>query len=404
MEKEKLDKEKLISEMKALRDKRIAAIMAINSQRGIDEDELEISRNFTIKYLGKMEFVNETGEMIEKDVFVTVEQIDGQFQIRYYDNDQNLLGIQSAIDSNIMLSTNLSLKSDNEQKRIISELEEKDQNEAKTLEELEEEKQSQEQAKAENNGPQLTQTEVSRLKGPKVELTQKVDGITLAEAIGLDGKQMQLIDVDEARRLMPDLEIPTGQRTIPIEIFANGSADIIGEDKLKYSTIEGVHSTIEHLTMNNEGNWRKEQNIETFNIVKKGEMHTIALSFDEERNNPFYEIKYGIRDKENPTQIVYSELDTVHEGPLKSTAEAEEERHEYTEGETKGIKEVVDKENAIKYAQAKGIYLENSRVLDIEKATEELEELSRGGRSVEEIVQEAEEDEKQPGPQDNRRF
>lgn len=388
---------KISQKMEDLRNARIEQIKRDNiaNGNGTPVNEEDFNKRIEIKYLGKMEFVNEIGEIVEKDVFISIEQ-EGGIYIKYYDEDQKLLGVQRTIEEDIIPSATMIGKLPEK----LKEVEEKDIEEAKTIEQVKEEEKGKEEKE---KGPQLTQKQVNSLDGPKADLNQKVDGITLAGAIGLEGKYIQLIDIDRAKELIPDLELPkTGQRFIPIEIYPNGTANVVGEDKLKFSNIEGTNSAQEHTTMNNEGNKELEQNIETFNIVNKAGMHCITLSFDENISSPYYELEYAYRDKENPTQMFSTQLETVHEGPLKSADEAEEARHDYEEGETKAIKETVSRQQAEELARAKGWYTfdqyGNKIGLNIDAATKYLEENSRGNKSVQELIDEVNNDAKVPEP------
>lgn len=412
MEDRNFDRKKVIEIMQNLKAKRIAvAKQNLIAQGETKIDEAKLSELISVKYLGKIELVNEKGELIEKAWFLVQEPF-GNFEYKYYVEGENyqeaefLAAQKTENDNDIMLSTELSDKSEKEQQKIKEQIENKDIEQAKTEKELEEEEAK--QLPGLNDEPQLSQKEVNKLAGPKIDLNQKVDGITLAESIGLTGQYIQFVDIDKVRQLIPDFEISsTEQEFIPIEILTNGTANVVGEDKLEFSSIEGGSSAIEHVTMNNEGNRQREQNIETFNIVNRGRVHTISIGFDEDINSPYYEAKYGVRDKEQSSEVAYSQLETVHEGPLKSTSEAEEERHEYTEGETKGIKEVVTEEDAERYAKAKGLYKydsEGNASLDLETAAEELENESIGGKNIEEIIQEADDSAMQIGPKNNPYF
>lgn len=247
-----------------------------------------------------------------------------------------------------MLSLNLNEKSREEQIKIQKSLEEKDESKAITLEELEQEELNQEE-KATNK---LTKKQAQNLNGPKVKTSTIVDGITLGEAIGLDGDFMQIIDRDTAIELFPNIQIPPSQNMVPLEIYSDGTADIIGEDKLKFSNIEGKNSTEEHITTTNEGKVRNEQNLETFNIMSKGGMHTIAIGYDEEYETPL-EVKYGRRDINNPTEIAYSELETVHEGPIQKEDNAYQEQKDKTEGIYKGTE--IREDTIERYAVAMNI-------------------------------------------------
>jgi len=391
------DVKKIIKNMQTLRDKKISEIKLRNKTETKKEEE-----QVTIKYLGKMEFSNNKGEMIEQDVFMTIEEVNGEFQYRYYDENMNLIGIQRTINENILLATALSGKTEKEQKSILESLESKDKDEAKTLEELEEQsKNAEKQHNIENSSePQLSQIQVNRLKGngPKVELNQIIDGETLGNVIGVEGKYMQLIDADEARKLIPDFELTTNQKVVPIEIYSNGTANIIGEDKLEYSAIEGNNSTEEYFTMKNDGTVENKQNIETFNIVSKGDTyrHTIAIGYDENFKTPL-EAKYG-RDG------VYTELETVHEGPLEQDDAVRQYQKEAT-----GVDKPRDTMDLAveRYAKAMNIRVIDEHGFptpeyDLEAAREELE--SRLNENPETTVEDLiENEQKQPGPQNNKR-
>lgn len=347
MKNEKIDLEKVKADMDALMEKRVNEITEFNSRKGIETDQETLRSQITIKYLYKMQLTNEMGELVDKDIYISIEQVNGQFQIRYYDEDQNMLGRQLTIDGNIMPSEELAEsltegtpeKEKEEAERILRELEEKDKTKAKTFEELQAEQEPQQLPGLE--GPQLTREQVDKLTGPKVNLIDSViDGETLRNVIGLEGVQMQLIDSDAARKLMPDLEIPAGQRTVPIEIFPDGSANAIGEDKLQFSRIEGTNSTDQHVTTTNEGTIRSEQNIETLNITNKADMHTIAIGYDGE--NGLTSIKCGRRNPENPSEIAYTELEKVHEGPLQQADETRQAQKSQEDGIYKGQEAIED--------------------------------------------------------------
>lgn len=393
MENENFDIKKVIENMEALKNKRLDEMKRdLIEKNGTDEKVSEESIN--VKYLGSMEFINEQGELIDKDVFVLIEEHDGQFQIRYYDEDQKLLGIQRTFDEEIIPSGAMIGKLPEKMKN----LKEKDIEDAQTLEELKkkqkeeqhdnvpEEEQEPQQLPGVQEEHQLTKNQVNNMKGPKTSLNQIVDKKTLGNIIGLEGKYMQIVDADTIRRLLPDIQIPTNQRTIPIEIYPDGTANVIGEDKLQFSTREGTNSTREQKTVTNEGLVQDEQNIETFNITSKGGMHTIAVGYDENGGRPL-EVKYGWRDVEESNHITYSELETVHEGPMKQDNNTNQYKRDDSEGIYKS-ESVLTQEDLEKYARAKGLYLfdEHGCVegFDIETAKEEILE---DGRDIDEIIE-----------------
>lgn len=355
MEETNFDRKKVIADMEALKSK------VLEETTSGETGEVQ-EQNITVKYLGKIGLQSEQGEIVDKDWYAVIEQDGGQVKITYYAENQIYLGYQMGMDG--------SIQSVWEMPEEMKQLKKEDIEEAKTLEELEEaqkltdkepepEKAQEEQGSegekqlpGVQEGPQLTSTQVDRMKGPKVSLSQVVDGMILGSVIGLSGVQMQLIDADIARQLIPDLQIPTGQRTVPIEIFSDGSANVIGDDKLQFSTVEGTNSTDQHVTTTNEGTVRSEQNLETYNIVSTGGMHTIAIGEDENGGKP-HELKYGRRSVEEPDKISYTELETVHEGPLQQDDKTYQEQKSTEDGVYKGQE---DLEEAVrKYAIAMNI-------------------------------------------------
>ena len=364
MEETNFDIEKVLADIEALKSK----VLEENASGEIGEGQ---DSNVTVKYLGKIGLQSEQGEIVEKDWYAVIEQEGGQVKITYYTENQVCLGHQIGIDGRIQSVWEIP----EEMKKLKKE----DIEAAITLEELEEEQkltdkepepelkpeQEPEQAQEEQGsegekqlpgvqeGPQLTSAEVAGMKGPKVNLiNQVVDGVPVGKVIGLSGVQMQLIDADIARQLIADLQIQPGQRTVPIEIFSDGTANVIGNDKLQYSTVEGTNSTDQHITTTNEGTVRSEQNLETYNIVSTGGMHTIAIGEDENGDKP-HELKYGRRSVEEPDKISYTELETVHEGPLQQDDKTYQEQKSTEDGVYKGQ---VDLEEAVrKYAIAMNI-------------------------------------------------
>lgn len=400
MKQEKFDRKKVIEEMQALKAKRIAEITELNSQHGVETDQEQLASDIVIKYLGKMELVNEQGELVEKNVYMTIEQIDGQFQMRYYDENQNMLGIQRAIDDEIILSSSLSSASTEEQERIQNELEEKDKEEAKTQEELEQEQAQEEEKEVKQDGPQLTQKQVNSLNGPTVALSQQVDDITLGNKIGIEGEFIKFVDIDEAKKLVPELERDElGQKFIPLVIAPNGTANVVPEENLKFSTIKGTHSTEKSITENNDGTRRLDQGIVTFEIP--GTHNFITVGFNEQHTtDPYYELKFQTIDRDS-NKLGGEELQQQYVGTIEDPT-AHNERRINTEGQLKYTKELVTEEQAEKFAKATGMFI-NGRELDIDNARKTLERLSVGGKTVNEIIDEAENEQMVPGPSEGPR-
>ena len=402
-EKAQADLEKLkINEKEiALVEKRINEIKAMKEKAGIEVNEDELAKQIQVNWLGKLQLINEVGELADKDVYITFEMVDGQMQLRYYDEDQRLLGVQQAIDKDIILASTLSTLEPDKQDEIKEWLEESDkekaQEEAKDLEQLkEEQKHLQEMQEKEHEGPQLTQKQVNSLTGPKIDLNQKVDNVTLADKVDLDGKYIQFVDIDAAKELIPDLNVEElGQQFIPIEILQDGSANVVGEDKLKFSTMEGSNSTNEQTTMNNDGSRRQEQGIVTFDIPRTN--NCITIGFDEQgTSSPFYEAKFGTRDIEQPSEVLYDELETVNEGPLKQEKEKAFAQMNNTEGVYEASKEEPNDEQAKRFIEKSGMfwtYDENGkREYDIEQAKRYLRENSIGDQNIEELIEQADDE------------
>lgn len=404
-EENNFDRKKAIADMQNLKAKVIGEIKADMLAKGQTEiDEERLNDMVTIKYLGKIGLANEQGELIESDWYAAIEQIGGQLQIIYYDENQNILGKQIGMDGDIIPTEDalIETKKGFEKPKEMEELQQEDIEKAKTLEELEEEQRRVEQNKKQE-GPQLTKKQVESLGGPKIDLNQQVDNMTLAQKIELDGTHIKFVSIDEAKKLIPDLELDElGQQFIPLEIYSNGTANVIGEDKLKYSTLEGSNNTNEQTTMNNDGSRKQEQGIVTFDIA--GTRNCITVGFDElNTSSPFYEAKFGTRDVEQPSEVLYDELETVYEGPLKQEKEKAFAQMNNTEGMYEASREIVTEEQAERFAKASGWYVfdKNGNVAgpDIEKATVYLKENSIGDNSVEELIEQANDGAKTRGPE-----
>lgn len=395
---ENIQRKKIIQEMEKLKLKTIESITASLELKGEELNKEKIGEQITIKYLGKISLTNEQGEIVDKDWYAVVEQIGEQIEITYYAENETYLGHQTGIDGRIQSMW--------EMPQEMKNLNKEDLEKAKTLEKLQEEQKEQENEKKEDEKqeepqklpgieePQLTKRQVDILKGPKTSLTQIVDQQTIGNIIGLEGQYMQIVDVDVVKQLIPDLQIPTNQRTIPIEILPDGSANIIGEDKLQFSRQEGINSTNENITATNEGLLRNEQNIETYNIVSKGGMHTIAVGYDENGGTPL-EMKYGWRDISEPNKIAYSELETVHEGPLVQDDDTNQFKQDATEGIDKP--NTISQEDVEKYARAKGLYEfdSNGNVVGYDLDTAK-QEITEDGREVDKIIEDLDVKTKEP--------
>lgn len=384
------DRLKVIQDMEELKTKKLEeAQLKIKSSRQIVELR-------DIKYLGKIELVNELGEKIERDWYVVIEQVNGEFQITYYDENQQFLGIQKGIDGEIIPSQSMMWERPDEMTNIKRD----DIDNAPTLEKLEK---GEEEAETETVLPgveeekiKLTKAEVDRMSGPMTFLNQEIEGVTLANAIGgLTGKYIKFVNADEIRKMFPNVKIPANQRTVPLEVLPDGSANIIGDDKLAISQQEGTNSNREHTVVNEDGQMETQQMMETFKIVNKGEsdMQELSISYDENGGTPL-EIKYGWRDANNETVKVT--LENVNSGRV--TDDVREYQQDTSEGNNKPSN--VSFEDCMRLAKTKGYYTTDefgNSVLDFVRAEEEIR---KDGRTVEEIIKDYNENEARvPGMQ-----
>lgn len=380
MKENNFDRKKVIEDMKKLKSKIVADIkarMLANGETKIDEENL--AESVTIKYLGKIGLVNEQGELIESDWYAAIEQIGGELQIVYYDEQQNVLGRQLGIDGEVIPSEGALIENEKgyqkpkEMENLKEEVEQ-----AKTLEQLEQE---QMQTERQKQHLQLTQKQVNSLTGPKINLNDFVDNnVTLSKKMGIQGEHIQFVDIDKLKAMdIPGFKAPAelGQRFMPIAISSNGTATVVEEDKLKFSTLEGGNASIERDSMNSDGAEKQEQGIVTFNIP--GTNNAITIHWDDElgTSSPFYEASFLTRAPDNKGHL--DEL--TNEGHLKKDNKAHMECIWNTEGEYEGIIEVdrltVTEELAKKYAEIRDYQkydAEGNPTLDIGKARAELEQ------------------------------
>lgn len=400
MENIEFNRVKVIQDMQELKMKKLEEIKAKRISSGeITIDEESLSQTITVKYLGKIELVGEYGEKIERDWYAIIEKVnDSESQITYYDENQQFLGIQKVIDEvygEIIPSQSMMWERPDEMTNITKE----DIKQAKTKEDLEQK----EEEKVEGILPgleeqemRLTKAEVDRMSGPMTFLNQEIEGVTLANAIdGLTGAYIKFVNADEIRRMFPNAKIPGNQRTVPLEVFPDGSANIIGDDKLAVSQQEGTNSNREHTVVNEDGQMETQQMMETFKIVNKGDrdMQELSISYDENGGKPL-EIKYGWRNPNNETTKVT--LENVNSGRV-----TDDNTRDFQKDTSAGTNKptVVSEEDAQKLARTKGYYTENQEgktILDVERA---IKEILEDGRPVAEIIETYEqEDAKVPGP------
>lgn len=140
MKNTEFDRIKVIQDMEELKNKKMEEIkskLIASGQIAIDEENL--SESIEIKYLGKIELVGEYGEKIERDWYAAIEQVNGEFQITYYDENQQFLGIQKGIDGEIIPTQSLMWERPDEMN-----IKKEDIENAKNKEELEQEQKEEE--------------------------------------------------------------------------------------------------------------------------------------------------------------------------------------------------------------------------------------------------------------------
>lgn len=435
-----MDRKKVIEEMKALHAQRSNEIDIYNLQKP-KETQIQFEQ---IKYLGTMEFtVAGREELVEKNVYISIERVNGNLEYRYYDQNMQLLGVQKTIskqemellgiENDIILSKKIIEEmSPEEQARIKQELEGKDKQSAKTLRELEE--QEEQKSTKKRATAQIQKHQLDRMSGPKTELCQVINGETLGNIIGLTGQYIKVVDADTLKKEFPNLPVPQGLSRCVLEVFNNGTANMIGEDKLKLSKTEGQNPREAQTTIRSDGGVAEEQNIITFDIVKSSGTSVLSIGYDEQFNGKDQqEIKFGQRSRTDPTDIMYTELQIIHEESRQDT-EVEQYRKDTTEGVNKadnsnrratnhekceelGV-EAVDsdpnnnephEEDVLKFARAFNICILDDHgyptgEYDLKRAEEQLTELMQenSDKSVEEIIEMKEQEEvKTLGPEDN---
>ena len=400
MENTNLDE--IIEKAKKFRELYIEKTIQDNKNNGIEIDEADLREQITIKPLGQIE-IQVDGETVKKDVFFI--EIKGEEIGKIYDEDLAFIAAMNKGQKDIMLSLELSSKPETEQTRLKEKLVEMDPNSAKTIKNLEDDKESEKGEEPENDsGTQegtlpgieedeeinLTKAEVDRMSGPMTFLNQEIEGATMANVIGgLTGAYIKFVNADEIRKIFPNVRIPANQRTVPLEVFPDGSARKIGEDKLALSQQEGTNSNREHTVLNEDGQMEAQQMMETFKIVNKGnrDMQEISISYDENGGKPL-EIQYGWRNSNNETVKVT--LENVNSGRVTDNG-TREDQSDTSYGNDKPSRR--RNEDCIKLAKAKGYYIageSGNPVLDVKRASEEL---SQDGRPVDEIIREYDENE-----------
>ena len=405
MENTEFDRVKVIQDMQELKMKKLEEMKAklisseemkakLISGEEITIDEESLSQTITVKYLGKIELVGEYGEKIERDWYAIIEKVnDRESQITYYDENQQFLGIQKVINEvygEIIPSQSMMWERPDEMTNIKRD----DIDNAPTLEKLEK---GEEEAETETVLPgveeekiKLTKAEVDRMSGPMTFLNQEIEGATLANAIGgLTGTYIKFVNADEIRTMFKNAKIPGNQRTVPLEVLPDGSANIIGDDKLAVSQQEGTNSNREHTVVNEDGQMENQQMMETFKIVNKGDryMQELSISYDENGGTPL-EIQYGWRDANNETMKVT--LENVNSGRVP-----DDDTRKYQQDTSAGNNKPsnVSFEDCMRLAKTKGYYTTDefgNSVLDFVRAEEEIR---KDGRTLKEIIKDYNENE-----------
>lgn len=393
-----------------VREKYLVKIVEENAQKGIETDIEFLRKKITVRPLGEMDIEVE-GKKVKKVVFSL--EIEGEPVDKVYDEDFNFYAVKVKETGNTMLSEALSSKPDVEQEQIKSSIQNLKWN-AKTIDELADEKSKtrkeqdetdQEQAKQGETGteePQLpgleedemklTQAQVNRLSGagPKTSLGNIVDGVTLRERIGLTGSFIQMVDADRLSQWFPDLAIHVTQTTVPLEIYPNGTARVIGEEELEYA---GSNGRNEKATVTSRGDIEKRNAVDEFYIRSRGrENDRITVERGENGEMP-QSVSYG-RENEN------TQLESVHEGPLEQDEDTSRHQADTSQGTEKGK---VSRKDVEKYARATGRFYVfdgqgNVIGMDLEAAEQEILE---DGRPVDQMIDEL--DVRVLGPQEDPR-
>lgn len=268
MDKEEL--EKIIDNMYELQRKRIL---------DINEKQIENLNIKDIIYLGKVRMPNtEDGQILEKEIYVSIEEKDGKIAYKYFDENQELLAIEQEGKQNINGELIKEIKNNNNSENELSlkEIEEKQSDKDKE----DDKKQVKEDEKVEIPLEQEVTSKVT--KKEDVDLNQIQQGETLRNLLGLSGEYTKIVLVSSSE---VNKFLPSEQRKINKDCFiavkSSGEGMVLGEDILEYDSRSGINPREENSTINIDGKVNKKQVTSRYKIVNGNGNQYLSVGHDE---------------------------------------------------------------------------------------------------------------------------
>lgn len=267
----------------------------------IEEKNIEDTKIVDIVYLGKVNYkTEEEGKIEEKEIFMCIQEQDGKFVYKYYDENNELIALENVTDDNVIPSKKYLYddkgivdkvgKLDKEGIASLNELEQEKEKNNKQSEEEKEEKQ-QEGEDNEKIEKSLEKDTTSNLtKKERINLNQIIKGETLSNKLGIPPEytELVLVSASQVNAFFPSNKKHRNKDAF-IAIRPDGEGMVIGEDILEFDEHSGTNPTNESLTINKDGRVQDEQSTSRWKIVNGNNREYISVSYDE---NFGKEVKY----------------------------------------------------------------------------------------------------------------
>lgn len=215
MEENNLNKEKMLEDMRHLREKRDFEIVDNNMNNNKEKNDDKVK---DVLYLGEIEYIDEKGENVKKGVFLVIEQREDEngnlIEIeRYYDENGELLGGNNKKDAYNFIMLNE--KNMNNQE-LLERLKELDKNGIISLEDLEKER-LEEIAKSMGveveDIKKLQELDIEEIEKTEEELDEKVEK--------KDDKKDDKIEKEEVEKISTKTEIDINQKVTDTDTMAS---------------------------------------------------------------------------------------------------------------------------------------------------------------------------------------
>lgn len=311
--------ENIIDNMYELQRKRILSIQENNIEG------LEIK---DIMYVGKIKAPGiEEGQVIEKEIYLSIEEKDGKIAYKYYDENQELLGIECEekyIPSEKYMNkkeTMQEIKELGKEGVSLKEIEEKEKETKKN-----QNTKNKEEKKNPNIEIPLEQEITSKItKKEETDLNQIQQGETLRNLLGLSGEYTKIVLVSSSQ---VNSFLPPEQRKTNMDCFIavkeNGESIVLGEDILKYDERSGTNPIEENATINIDGRVENEKVTSRYKIMNGNGNQYLSVGYDESVGK---EVKFSEWSNQYGTYID-TELETnrITEGEVNKDVRKEGKR------------------------------------------------------------------------------